>query len=87
MNAITGQLGSVMKESVGIAYTFSRRFLTQIQPENDFFKRHQLHLHVPEGAVEKDGTALRASLSFSVLLWAVLFCSSLPLNSIRHLAF
>ena len=55
VNIITGQLGNVMKESVNIAYTFARQFITSKQPFNDFFKKHQLHLHVPEGAVEKDG--------------------------------
>ena len=56
---ITGQLGSVMRESVNIAYTFARKFVSNREPENAFFKTHQLHLHVPEGAVEKDGPRYR----------------------------
>ena len=52
---MTGQLGDVMKESVNIAYTYARQFVRMTHPSNDFFQRHQLHLHCPEGAVGKDG--------------------------------
>ena len=67
VNIITGQLGSVMKESVNIAYTFARQFVAERQPQNDFFKRHQLHLHVPEGAVEKDGPSAGVAMACSLV--------------------
>ena len=67
VNVITGQLGSVMKESANIAYTFARRFVNHISPENLFFKSHQLHLHVPEGAVEKDGPSAGVAMACSFI--------------------
>lgn len=51
----TGQLGSVMEESTRIAHTFAKTFLMEIDPKNTFFKRAEIHLHVPEGATPKDG--------------------------------
>ncbi|XP_063680542.1 lon protease homolog, mitochondrial-like [Bolinopsis microptera] len=51
----TGQLGSVMEESTRIAHTFAKTFLMDIDPKNTFFKRAEIHLHVPEGATPKDG--------------------------------
>ena len=44
----TGNLGNVMKESIQLAYTYARSFLTQYEPENEFLQKAQLHLHVPE---------------------------------------
>lgn len=67
VNVVTGQLGSVMKESVNIAYTYARSFLNAKSPENDFFKRHQLHIHVPEGAVEKDGPSAGVAMATSLI--------------------
>jgi Lon-like ATP-dependent protease len=55
VQVVTGQLGEVMRESVNIAYTYARQFVRQLDPGNEFFKTHQLHLHCPEGAVGKDG--------------------------------
>ena len=67
VNIITGQLGNVMKESVNIAYTYSRKFLSTINSDNSFFKSHQLHLHVPEGAVEKDGPSAGVAMATSLI--------------------
>eukprot|EP00596_Hydrurales_sp_CCMP1899_P000283 CAMPEP_0119035724 /NCGR_PEP_ID=MMETSP1177-20130426/2932_1 /TAXON_ID=2985 /ORGANISM="Ochromonas sp, Strain CCMP1899" /LENGTH=950 /DNA_ID=CAMNT_0006994419 /DNA_START=142 /DNA_END=2994 /DNA_ORIENTATION=- len=67
VNIITGQLGSVMKESVNIAYTYARQFTSKKTPENVFFKGHQLHLHVPEGAVEKDGPSAGVAMTTSLI--------------------
>jgi len=53
--ALTGSLGNVMKESAQIAYTLSKHFLEEVQPENTFFSRADVRLHVPEGATPKDG--------------------------------
>ena len=62
---VTGQLGDVMKESVKIAYTYARRFLLQREPENKFFNSHQIHLHVPEGAISKDGPSAGIAMATS----------------------
>ena len=45
---LTGNLGDVMKESVRIAYTVGKMFLSQQQPENNFFSEAHIHVHVPE---------------------------------------
>ncbi|XP_013787388.1 lon protease homolog, mitochondrial-like [Limulus polyphemus] len=52
---LTGQLGDVMKESATIAFSFAKAFILKKNPENDFLQHAHLHLHVPEGAVPKDG--------------------------------
>jgi hypothetical protein len=44
-----------MKESTTIAYTYSKSFLGRRFPENRFFEKAPIHLHVPEGATPKDG--------------------------------
>ena len=67
VNVITGQLGSVMKESVNIAYTYARKFVAEKDMVNTFFKSHQLHLHVPEGAVEKDGPSAGVAMATSLI--------------------
>lgn len=45
---ITGHLGDVMKESVKIALTVSKNFLSSQEPDNQFLKQHRVHLHFPE---------------------------------------
>ncbi len=67
VNIITGQLGNVMKESVSIASTFTRRFLSKNQPNNVYFNTHTTHLHVPEGAVEKDGPSAGVAMTCSLI--------------------
>lgn len=51
----TGNLKSVMKESTLIAYSFAKSVLARDFPENKFFEKAKIHLHCPEGAVQKDG--------------------------------
>lgn len=51
----TGNLKSVMKESTSIAYSFAKSLMASRYPENHFFDKAKLHLHCPEGAVQKDG--------------------------------
>lgn len=63
----TGQLGDVMKESVRIAYSFSKMFLTKNFPDNKFFDRAQIHLHCPEGATPKDGPSAGITITSSFL--------------------
>lgn len=67
VHVVTGQLGNVMKESVNIAYTFARQFFLKRFPENDFFKKNQLHIHAPEGAVEKDGPSAGVAITTCLL--------------------
>mmetsp|Transcript_13327 Transcript_13327/g.21853 ORF Transcript_13327/g.21853 Transcript_13327/m.21853 type:complete len:1077 (-) Transcript_13327:386-3616(-) len=67
----TGQMGSVMKESTDIAYTFARRYLEKIQPSNTFFETASLHMHIPEGATPKDGPSAGITMVTSLLSLAV----------------
>ncbi|MCW7754965.1 endopeptidase La [Desulfobotulus sp. H1] len=52
---LTGQLGDVMKESVSAAMSFIKADASRLQIPEDFFENHDLHIHVPAGAIPKDG--------------------------------
>lgn len=52
---LTGQLGSVMQESASAAYSYLRARFGGNERYGDFFKRNDLHIHIPAGAVPKDG--------------------------------
>lgn len=57
----TGNLKNVMKESTVIAYSFAKSVMAKDFPENKFFEHARLHLHCPEGAVQKDGQYVASS--------------------------
>ena len=52
---LTGQLGDVMKESATAALSFIRANAKKLNIDEDFFETHDLHIHVPAGAIPKDG--------------------------------
>lgn len=64
---VTGQLGDVMSESTQIAYTVSRAYLSNVEPENQFFDETDIHLHVPEGATPKDGPSAGVTIITAML--------------------
>ncbi|KAJ2832996.1 ATP-dependent Lon protease pim1 [Coemansia erecta] len=67
----TGQLGDVMKESSTLAYTFVRSLMVRRDPTNQFFGRHIIHLHVPEGATPKDGPSAGVTMATALLSLAL----------------
>jgi len=67
----TGQLGSVMKESSIIAYTFAKSFLLKHDPTNTFFQYASIHMHVPEGATPKDGPSAGCTITTALLSLAM----------------
>ena len=52
---LTGQLGDVMKESVQAAYSYVHSKVDELNFTNDFFEKSDLHVHIPAGAIPKDG--------------------------------
>ncbi len=52
---MTGQLGDVMQESTKAALTWVRSVVDRLGLEEDFYKGHDVHIHVPSGAIPKDG--------------------------------
>ncbi|KAL7627636.1 ATP-dependent Lon protease pim1 [Parahypoxylon ruwenzoriense] len=68
---ITGNLKTVMKESSAIAYSFAKAFMTKEFTDNHFFDRAKIHLHVPEGAVQKDGPSAGVTMATSLLSLAL----------------
>ena len=68
---ITGQMGDVMKESAAIATTVARQQLGAYMPNNTFFDRSHVHLHVPEGATPKDGPSAGVTMVTALLSLAL----------------
>ncbi|KAK7981861.1 hypothetical protein PG988_004099 [Apiospora saccharicola] len=68
---ITGNLKAVMKESSTIAYSYAKSMMVQEFPDNHFFDKAKIHLHVPEGAVQKDGPSAGVTMTTSLLSLAL----------------
>lgn len=64
---ITGQLGDVMKESATIAYDYVRANAKKYKIKPDFFENNDIHIHVPEGAVPKDGPSAGVTLTTALV--------------------
>jgi len=63
---LTGQLGDVMKESAQAAVSFLRSRTAELGIAEDYFSKHDLHIHVPAGATPKDGPSAGIAMATSI---------------------
>ncbi|MBV8363856.1 MAG: endopeptidase La, partial [Candidatus Eremiobacteraeota bacterium] len=63
---LTGQLGEVMKESATAAVSFLRARSSELGITEDYFNKHDLHVHVPSGAVPKDGPSAGVAIATAI---------------------
>jgi ATP-dependent Lon protease len=64
---LTGQLGEVMKESAQAAVSYARNHAQEFGIEDDIFNNHDLHIHVPAGAIPKDGPSAGITMLTAIL--------------------
>jgi len=64
---ITGQVGNVMKESAQAALSYLRSNYRKLNLPKDFYKGREIHIHLPEGAIPKDGPSAGITLAMSLL--------------------
>jgi len=64
---LTGQLGDVMKESARTGISYIRSIGKKYNIADDFFKEHDVHIHIPEGAVPKDGPSAGITMATAIL--------------------
>ena len=72
----TGNMGDVMKESAQLASLCVRKQLMKEEFDSEFFKKHDIHLHIPEGAVPKDGPS--AGITMATAMYSAI--TNKPVN-------
>ncbi|MFW6348152.1 MAG: S16 family serine protease, partial [Cyclonatronaceae bacterium] len=64
---LTGKLGDVMKESAQAALTYIRANADRFEIPEKYFEEHELHIHIPEGAIPKDGPSAGMAMVLAIL--------------------
>ncbi len=64
---VTGQLGDVMQESARAAVTYARANLSSYKIKENFFENHDVHIHVPAGAIPKDGPSAGIAMATALI--------------------
>ncbi|MFJ7665783.1 endopeptidase La [Lysinibacillus sp. NPDC097195] len=64
---LTGKLGDVMKESAQTALSYVRTKIEELDVDSEYFETHDIHIHVPEGAVPKDGPSAGITMATAIV--------------------
>jgi ATP-dependent Lon protease len=73
---LTGQMGEVMKESAHAALSYSRAHAKEYEIDEDYFSKHDFHIHIPEGSIPKDGP----SAGIAIVSALISACTGFPVR-------